>query len=459
MQRRDALKSLAALAGIGALPATADDEPRPRFEISTFSADVTPPLGHPLIAGWREPAKTIKDRLAVKGLCLVSKGEPLVIAGLDWCELRNDAYDAWRDALARAAGTSRQRVLLSCVHQHDAPYADLTAQKLLDEVGLEGEMFDVAFHDDCIKRTAAALKKSLTDMRPVTHLGVGQAKVERVACNRRVKLNGQPPHFNRYSSARDPKIRFAPDGEIDPLVKTIAFYAGEQPLAAVSCYAVHPMSYYGRGEVSYDFPGMAREMRQRETPEVMQIYLTGCAGDVVGAKYNDGGEAGRQALAEQLHDGMKRAWDSLERQPLEQVAFRNVPMTLAPESEGKLSIAELKKTLENDKLPGKTRSQAALGLSWHRRCAAGQPVDLPAIEFGPAKLLLLPAEAFVGFQLAAQKMEPDVVVMTPAYGECAPGYFPTAKTRAEGFVNEHGYCWVAAGAEKELLRGIREALE
>ncbi|MEQ8786325.1 MAG: hypothetical protein RIC55_08495 [Pirellulaceae bacterium] len=458
MQRRDALKSLAALAGLGALSAEAADAAPPRYRLSTFSADVTPPLGHPLIAGWRQPAKTIKDRLTIKGVCLTGAGQPLVIAGLDWCELRNDSYDAWRDALARAAGTTRERVLLSCVHQHDAPYADLTAQKLLDEVGLEGEMFDVAFHNDCVERSAAALKKSLATARPVTHFGAGQAKVERVACNRRVQLKGQPPRFNRYSAARDPQIRFAADGEIDPLVKTLAFYDGEQPLAAVSCYAVHPMSYYGGGEVSYDFPGMAREMRQRETPEVMQIYLSGCAGDVVAAKYNDGGAAGRQALAEHLHDGMRRAWESLERRPLERVAFRNVPMTFEPESQGNLSLESLQSTLENEKLPGKTRSQAALGLSWHRRCAAGQRVDLPAVDFGAAKLLLLPAEAFVGFQLAAQQMEPDAIVMTPAYGECAPGYFPTAKTRGEGFVEEHGYCWVAAGAEKELLRGIGEAL-
>jgi hypothetical protein len=71
---------------------------------------------------------------------------------------------------------------------------------------------------------------------------------------------------------------------------------------------------------------------------------------------------------------------------------------------------------------------------------------------------VLPAEAFVGFQLTAQKMRPECFVMTPAYGECAPGYFPTAQPRAEGFVEEHGYCWVAPGAEEVLLRTLRMAL-
>ena len=34
--------------------------------------------------------------------------------------------------------------------------------------------------------------------------------------------------------------------------------SGKRPVLAWSCYAVHPMSYYGQGEVSADFPGLAR---------------------------------------------------------------------------------------------------------------------------------------------------------------------------------------------------------
>ena len=34
------------------------------------------------------------------------------------------------------------------------------------------------------------------------------------------------------------------------------------------------MSFYGRGEVSADFVGLARRLRQREQPDVFQIYVT-----------------------------------------------------------------------------------------------------------------------------------------------------------------------------------------
>ena len=45
--------------------------------------------------------------------------------------VRQHAYEMFRDKLAEAVHTTRERVLLSCIHQHDAPYFDLTAQKLL----------------------------------------------------------------------------------------------------------------------------------------------------------------------------------------------------------------------------------------------------------------------------------------------------------------------------------------
>lgn len=77
-------------------------------------------------------------------------------------------------------------------------------------------------------------------------------------------------------------------GVIDLWLKTLSFWDGDTPLAAVSFYAVHPMSYYGQGEVSADFPGIARRTRQRKLAGVAQIYVTGCGSNVTAGKYNTG---------------------------------------------------------------------------------------------------------------------------------------------------------------------------
>jgi hypothetical protein len=443
------------------------------FRLATFSADITPPLGHPLIGGLRDPAKRVLDPLSALGVVIrgpiaaagstaggdaSGSGQPVVIAALDWCELRNDAYDQFRDALAQAAGTSRERVLLSCLHQHDAPYVDLTAQKLLDAAGAERMMFDPAFFQEAMKTTAEALRASLAKSTPVTHLGLGQSRIERVACNRRVVGADGKPRFNRYSLVRDPAVRDAPDGEIDPSLKTISFWQSDKPLAALSYYATHPMSYYGQGEVSYDFPGMARTARQRQMPGVPQMYVTGCSGDVVAAKYNDGTPAGRQALADELTRGIQAAWEATRRTPLERIVFRSAKLDLPPPHDGPLAIDTLEQTIADRGASSSERIHAALGLSYRRRCDRGQSIDVPAIDFGPAQVLVLPAELFVGYQLAAQKLCPEQMILAAGFGESAPGYIPTDAARREGFVEEHGYCWVREGVEQPIMQAIANAL-
>ncbi len=64
--------------------------------------------------------------------------------------------------------------------------------------------------------------------------------------------------YSRMSATRDPKIRAAEVGTIDPFLKTLSFWDGDQAVVALSAYATHPMSYYGRGGVSADFVGMAQ---------------------------------------------------------------------------------------------------------------------------------------------------------------------------------------------------------
>src|SRR5204863_1225748 len=115
-----------------------------------------------------------------------------------------------------------------------------------------------------------------------------EAKVEKVASNRRYFDEDGKLHFNRTSASRDPKARTAAEGTIDPLLKTVSFWNGDTPLLGLSAYALHPMSYYGKGGVSADFVGMARKRRQADTPGTVQIYASGCSGNVTAGKYNDG---------------------------------------------------------------------------------------------------------------------------------------------------------------------------
>jgi hypothetical protein len=216
------------------------------------------------------------------------------------------------------------------------------------------------------------------------------------------------------------------------------------------------MSRYGTGAVSADFPGLARARRQAATPGVFQVYLTGCAGDVTAARYNDGDDASKSALAGRLEAAMARAWEGTKREPLTTLGFRVAEARFELPASGPHSVPAMEKALADPASSKSKKLDAALGLSWAARI--DRPVDVPAIDFGRAQVLLLPAETFVEFQLAAQRLRPGVFVAVAGYGECGPGYIPTESARAEGYVEEHGYSWVAVGAEAVLLRALAAAL-
>lgn len=459
IDRRQALGSLAALTSLawGADSHAAG----PTFELATFEADVTPPLGHPLLGGATSavPANSIEDPLLIRGLALLGPDRPIVIASIDWCEIRNDAFDRWRDGLARAAGTDRSRVLFSCIHQHDAPLADLEAERILRRRKAAGQIIDLDFHEACVQSAANALKESLESRRRVTHLGIGRARAERLASNRRyIAAEGRPVHNRSSGSGGLPAQSAAPEGTIDPWMRALSFWDEDQPVCVVSNYAIHPMSYWGGGGVTSDFPGLARERRQAETPGVFQIYTSGASGNVTAGKYNDASRhENRPVLTHRLYRAMVDAWNATQRFPLTQAAFRSIPLPLKPRDDHGLTAAELTAKLDETEDP-RVQCFTALGISWRERMDAGHVLDLPAIDFGPAQILLLPGESYVEFQLFAQQQRPDSFVMTLGYGECGTGYVPIERAWAEHDKNIDSWGWVAPGSESIMHTAIAAAL-
>ena len=434
----------------GAMPAHAG------LRVATFSADVTVPPGHGMMGGaWL--SKSITDPLEANGLVLLGGEMPVVFVAVDWCEIRNDAYTRWQAALAEAAGTRPDHVLVTAVHQHDAPVADLEAERILRSRKLAGTVCDPAFHERAVRNVAMALRRSLPSARTFTHIGTGQARVGKVASNRRYVTPNGAVHFDRMSRSTIRAAIDADEGLIDPWLKTLSFWDGDTPLAAVSFYAVHPMSHYGAGEVSADFPGLARRQRQAEMPGVKQIYASGCSGNVVAGKYNNGAPENRAVLADRLHDAMTAAWRDTKRSPVAQFDFRLTKLSLEPRADAGFSVPELEAKLTPTTKPFQ-QCLAAMGLSWRRRVAAGRAIQIPVIDFGVAELLLLPGESYVEFQLAAQRARPDAFVCVAGYGECATGYIPTDHHFAEHDTNLADWCWVAPGSEARMREVIHNVL-
>jgi hypothetical protein len=401
----------------------------PALHLATFACDITPPLGHPLCGGWIEPARAVDDPLRALGVVLLGPAAPVVLCAVDWCGIRNDAHQAWRVALAKAAHTTAERVAVHCVHPHNAPFADIEAENLIEAAPGAPSSLDRKFFDSAVARAAEALANGLKKTQHITHLGIGQARVEQVASNRRIVGDDGQVRFTRYSATKDPKVRDEPEGLIDPWLRTLSFWDGEQPLAALHYYATHPMSYYGDGRVTCDFCGLARDRHAEET-HVFQAYFTGCAGNVTAGKYNDGTHENRPVLRDRMLTAIRAAWKATKRRPLSGWEWRVESITLAPRREPSFGEEECRKVLENPKASKAARGNAAFQLAWLKR--RDRPIELTCLNLGEALVVHLPGEPFIEYQLHAQELRPDRFVCVAAYGDGGPGYIPTDKAYLEG---------------------------
>jgi len=453
------LRRLASLAFLHlVLCALSDTRAADGLRLATFDVDATPPVGSMLAY---DPVVRVDElTLRCRGIVLLGTGEPIVLCAVDWIGIANESQDTFRETLAKAAGTTTQRVAVHTLHQHDAPGCDFTAERLLKEAGAKDlGRFESTFHRKVLTRAAEAVKTSLAKAQPVTHCGWGEADVKEVASNRRIPGPDGRIRATRYTACKDPKLRAEPEGVIDPRVSVLSFWNGEKPVAVLSYYACHPQSYYRMGIPSPDFPGIARFFRQQAVPEALHVHFTGAGGNLGAGKYNDGARENRVALALRLADGMKRAWDATQKVPVTPAAvqWRVEPVALPLASH--LDEAKLRTTIAQQNNP-KAAVDAADTLAWVVRNKRGHKIDITMLAIGDARILHMPGELFVEYQLAAKKLRPDLHVTMAAYGEYGPGYIGTTRAYAEGGYETSARATnVAPEVEDVLMAALRKLLE
>lgn len=427
------------------------------LRLAKFDVDATPPLGAPMAY---DPVRRIDElTLRCRGIVLLGAEQPIVLCAVDWIGIANEGQDAFRDALAEAAGTTRQRVAVHTLHQHDAPGCDFTAERIIREMGLANYgRFDGHFHRQVIDRAAAALQQSLATAQPVTHVGWGVAEVKEVASNRRILGPDGKVRAVRYTATKDAALRAEPEGVIDSQVSLVSFWNEQSPLAVLSYYACHPQSYYRMGVPSPDFPGIARFFRGQALPETLQVHFNGAGGNIGAGKYNDGSPENRVALAQRLADGMQRAWETSQRTPIttQDVAWQVVPVKLPPAPH--LNREELIAGLRSE--PARGYISKADQLAWLERCQAGQSIDIACLALGTTRILHMPGELFVEYQLAAKQLRPELNVAMAAYGEYGPGYIGTAAAYEEGgYETSPAASNVAPAAEQMLMGAVQQLLD
>ena len=425
------------------------------LRLATFRFDVTPPKGHSLCGGWIRPVVGVDDPLEAMGYVLLGVGKPIVVCAVDWTGLANSAHIQWRKALADAARTAIDRVAVQCVHQHNAPFACMDAQAIVQEQGDLPDIVNPVFFDRCLKNAGDAVTKSLKKTTPVTHIAHGEARVEKVAANRRIiGLNGKLIS-QRGSSSRKPEHHRFPEGLIDPMLKTVAFYNGNKKLVASHFYACHPMSYYGDGRVSADFCGLARRRMQKQEPDCLHIYFNGCGGNIGAGKYNNGSKEARVELTQRMFDGITTSNATLKPEPIR--SFEWETEDILPPLDPRFNEEQLLVGIRNKTNRVVARNRPSYTVAFIRRVKEGIPITLSSLHVNDISMLHLPAESFIEYQLRAQAIAPNRFVACAAYGDGGPWYIPVKEAYPQGGYAV-GVAWCSPQIDPLMSNGIQTLL-
>ena len=431
------------------------------LELATFRIDVTPPIGNGPCVGCMPEISSIEHPLELRGIVLRVDERTFVIAAIDYCGICNTSDETLRDAMATAAGTTREQVALQSLHQHSAPILDADAVRILHGEKSEQLAQHLKFTNDIASRTATAISESIRQLQPVTKIVASKARVDRVASNRRVP---QPDGSIavRASVTREAAVRDAPEGLIDPWLRTLTFFDDDRKLVQLHYYATHPQTFYGDSRVSWDAVGMARE-RMEKSSGVFQIYFTGCGGNVTMGKYNDGSRESREQLTTRLLDAMQRSSSADADSTVDVASLKpsdihwdSAPIQFTVREEGTFNPELLKMQLAPDQtFP--TRLTAAMFSGFGQRLRDGYVAQATRLRIGNIDIVNLPGEPFVEFQLFAQQVAAkNSFTCVGGYGECGVWYYGPDSI----FTDRGGYeqTWSLTGPCQESVKSLLKTL-
>jgi hypothetical protein len=115
----------------------------------------------------------------------------------------------------------------------------------------------------------------------------------------------------------------------------------------------------------------------------------------------------------------------LRREPAGAIAWRTSPVLLTARSGKGFSQEECRRVVADAKQSAAARVKAAMILSWIERVKAGRPVEIACLAVGGLRILSLPGDTFVEYQLWAQQECPEAMVAVAGFGDFGTCYLCT----------------------------------
>ena len=139
-------------------------------------------------------------------------------------------------------------------------------------------------------------------------------------------------------------------------------------------------------------------------------------------KYNNGSREARKELTDRIYNAMKCSLDKVELKPAKTLEWQTVDVNFPVRRAAEFLEERNRVILKDSNSKYSQVIKAAINLAWIERSKKKDPVELSCLSFGNIKILHLPGEPFVEFQLAIQKQHPESLLFVAGYGDCGMSY-------------------------------------
>jgi len=419
------------------------------LKLGTFTVDCTPPVGSGVSFGITGGATTgVRDPLLLRGFVLEDKNHRCLIATMDFCGLMNSAYGNLVEALAKAVNAPEERVVIHCIHQHDAPLLNYEI-----ETYLNFETYPRQWWTDVLEKCAQSAAECLDRLVAISSLGYNETRLHGYASNRRIMGRDGKVAGMRYSRCSDDSLRNKPVGVIDPMLRTVAFKNSSGKIAgSLSFYATHPQVSNIRNMYSADAPGEALNILKGRLGHGLHGFFTGAGGNVTAGKYSSATDLEGNLLrfGKILADGISLNLGAMKWEDAGELNWHSAEF---PFPSQQMDKDKLLSQINDESISREERVQKAVLLTC-LEYEKNASYHMSLLRMGSIKMLFLPGELFVEYQLYAQSLIPDEFLAVA--GNCNDNflYLPLAKNFAEGGYEVGSFCWCTTDFEKRFKKAL-----
>ncbi len=229
---------------------------------------INPPYGTPICGYYEERlTKGILDDLFVRAVAFDDGETQALIIALDLCEIYQEYFDRFKDAICAVCGLAREAIFINCSHTHTGPLVGKDFASELRSTEAYDEFLIASIRDAAVY--------ALNDLRE-TRIETAKAQAKNISFIRRYRMRDGSVATNPGVNNPDIDHALGTPNETVKLVKLIR--DGGDDIYMVN-FGTHPDSVGGE-YISADYMGFVCDILERAIPGSRCIFLQGFQGDV-----------------------------------------------------------------------------------------------------------------------------------------------------------------------------------